>query len=780
VPPIDRTATAHPTRARQRHATRLRTLGTLGTLLAFGAIGAIGAPAASAACTLTGNGTTATPYLIGTAADMAQLGLETINGCGIDKEYALTADIVMTGYGAWNGAGTTASPFTGVLDGNGWTVRSLTATAGDSYGLFSKTSHGASIKNLTVDGFNLSGAVTSSGPTLQGTIVGEHTSGLLTIRNVHVTNGAVAGRSGGGLVGANTSSSTVTLSGVSFDGTVTMYDDAGGLYNGEAGTLNVTNAFVAGTIASTTGHAGGVAGRAVPGSLDAITVRADVSSGSGTVGGVIGTWPSGGGGTLRHLDVAGDLTGSGIVGGIVGFLQYTATQTLQRAVYRGTISATGTNMQVGGLIGRSMNMSGSSLTLTVQDAYTDGDVVFPAGATGGLRVGGLVGTQVRLSNPTTLSFVRSLGAMRLFSDGTADSRPRTGTPGFTYGTGGLLGVAEGGITVTAQESYHRPNTGGNGTGVVLGSIGYYATTTTANTDPVAGTRLARTPTQALADLPLAPSAGWGTATTWRAYDAAQQPWGQTILVNEGYPYLLFETTTDPALATVSATLSTTTPASGESIAVTWTATPSPYALPPSSPPTLTCTLDGAVITPCTSTLVLDAGTAGPHQLVLGVTAPYTGSDTVLSWTTSAPPPTPAPTPAPAPTTTTPTPPTPAVTPASTEIPTSPRVVPVPGATRCQGAACTTTGMLPAGASTVSQIARQSGAVVRGRCTVASVTTARGPRKVYACTLSVGQGTWRISTQALKNGVVIARTVKTKQVTCRTPTCSVTTPSAVTG
>ncbi len=89
-------------------------------------------------------------------------------------------------------------------------------------------------------------------------------------------------------------------------------------------------------------------------------------------------------------------------------------------------------------------------------------------------------------------------------------------------------------------------------------------------------------------------------------------------------------------------------------------------------------------------------------------------------------------------------------------------------------------MLPAGASTVSQIARQSGAVVRGRCTVASVTTARGPRKVYACTLSVGQGTWRISTQALKNGVVIARTVKTKQVTCRTPTCSVTTPSAVTG
>jgi hypothetical protein len=86
----------------------------------------------------------------------------------------------------------------------------------------------------------------------------------------------------------------------------------------------------------------------------------------------------------------------------------------------------------------------------------------------------------------------------------------------------------------------------------------------------------------------------------------------------------------------------------------------------------------------------------------------------------------------------------------------------------------------AGVSTVSQIARQSGAVVRGRCTVASVTTARGPRKVYACTLSVGQGTWRISTQALKNGVVIARTVKTKQVTCRTPTCSVTTPSAVTG
>ena len=759
MPPIDRTATTHSTRARQRHATKLRTLcalGALSTLLAFGAIGAIGAPRASAACTLSGNGTTTTPYLIGSAADMRQLGMETNDGCGLDKSYQLTADVDMSTYGAWNGAGTTASPFTGVLDGNGRTIRSLIAATGDSYGLFSKTSHGATIEHLTVDGFNLSGAVSSSGPTLQGTIVGEHTSGLLIIRNVHVTNGAVAGRSGGGLVGANSSSSTVTLIGVSFHGTVTMYDDAGGLYNGQAGTLNATDASVMGTVTSTTGNAGGVAGRAIPGSLDAITVRADVSSGSGTVGGVIGIWPSGGGGTLRRLDVAGDLTGSGIVGGIVGFLQYTAAQTLQRAVYRGTISATGTNMQVGGLIGRSMNTSGSNLTLTVQDAYTDGDVVFPASATGALRVGGLVGTQVRLSNPTTLSLVRSLGAMRLFSDGTADTRPRTGTPGFTYGTGGLLGVAEGGVTVTTQASYHRPNTGGNGTGVVMGSIGYHAATAAANTDPVAGTRLARTPAQALADLPLAAPTGWGTETTWRPYDAAQQPWGQTSLVNEGYPYLLFELDSDPTRATVTATASTNTPAVGQTVTVSWNATPSTLVTPPADPVTVTCSVDGSVIAPCPSPLTVNAGAVGTHQLIVRANHPYTSTDTVITWTTLPDP----------------------SAPVAPSAPTKPPRV--PGKTTCRNGQCTTTGTLPAGASTITQTATLSSTSVKARCKIRTVRQGTGTTRVYTCTLRVPKGAWRITTVAKKCSVVVARTVKKVKVPNRRPAVAPSGASAVLG
>ena len=107
----------------------------LTALLMIGVVGVVAAPGASAACTLAGTGlSSGDPHLIGTASDMRQLGMETSDGCGLDRFYKLTADIDMSTYGEWDGAGAynpalSATRFTGTFDGNNKTIRHITAKA---------------------------------------------------------------------------------------------------------------------------------------------------------------------------------------------------------------------------------------------------------------------------------------------------------------------------------------------------------------------------------------------------------------------------------------------------------------------------------------------------------------------------------------------------------------------------------------------------------------------------------------------------------------------------
>ncbi|MDE6086059.1 MAG: hypothetical protein K2G40_06630, partial [Muribaculaceae bacterium] len=60
----------------------------------------------------------ATP--IGSAADLAAIGKD------LSGEYELTADITLEG--EWLPIGNTADPFTGTLDGKGYTIKGLSVT----------------------------------------------------------------------------------------------------------------------------------------------------------------------------------------------------------------------------------------------------------------------------------------------------------------------------------------------------------------------------------------------------------------------------------------------------------------------------------------------------------------------------------------------------------------------------------------------------------------------------------------------------------------------------
>jgi uncharacterized repeat protein (TIGR02543 family) len=96
--------------------------------------------------------------------------------------------------------------------------------------------------------------------------------------------------------------------------------------------------------------------------------------------------------------------------------------------------------------------------------------------------------------------------------------------------------------------------------------------------------------------------------------------------------------------------------------------------------------------------------------------------------------------------------------------------------RCTGAACTTTGTLPAGATRVSQTAtsggralslgpaREMAATARGTCRVKTTRKGKAARRTYTCRIRLAKGTWAIATKALSpTGTVVAQAATVARV-----------------
>lgn len=106
---------------------------------------------------LSGSGTALSPYLIGTAADIAELATLINAGTGIDKYYKMTADIDLTGVD-WVpiGDNTTTHSFDGDFNGDGHKITNLTC-AQENAGLFGYIGHNSgTVYNVGIESGNIS------------------------------------------------------------------------------------------------------------------------------------------------------------------------------------------------------------------------------------------------------------------------------------------------------------------------------------------------------------------------------------------------------------------------------------------------------------------------------------------------------------------------------------------------------------------------------------------------------------------------------------------------
>lgn len=314
------------------------------------------------ACTLTGAGSTADPYQVASAGDLAQVGL----GCGMSAKYLQTADITLTGtnnllpIGASN-INNAATTFSGVYNGGDFTISGLnqsntSSTNNVRLGLFGYLSD-ATVKNLKLTNASITLGSTSLTSSTQylfaGALAGEVSpNSTATITNVSVSDSSVSVSTtgngnavGGGVFGRVVGTTTVSY-------------------------VSASNVTVSGSAtAQAYLHLGGFAGTLYGGTFSAI-------SSSGSVQG-------------SH---SGPLTNQIILGGLVG--DFMASATVQDSYSTASVSGTAPNLQHWGLGG----LVGATFAGSINRSYATGSVT---GSTSlcvtAARCGGLVGTDLGLT-----------------------------------------------------------------------------------------------------------------------------------------------------------------------------------------------------------------------------------------------------------------------------------------------------------------------------------------------------------------------------------------------
>jgi parallel beta-helix repeat protein len=181
-----------------------------------------------------GTGEPNDPYLIYTAEHMNAIGTEPNDW---DKHFKLMADIDLSPF-SYNSAliapdvdpcdpSFRGTSFTGIFDGNGYTILHLTITGGGYLGLFGQSEAGAEVKNLGLVDINITGS------DYVGSLVGFNRGRIAT----SYSTGTVRGdKRVGGLTGRNWGSITASYSTV----TVTGNEDVGGLAAGNYGSITTS------------------------------------------------------------------------------------------------------------------------------------------------------------------------------------------------------------------------------------------------------------------------------------------------------------------------------------------------------------------------------------------------------------------------------------------------------------------------------------------------------------------------------------------------------------
>ncbi|NMG36880.1 filamentous hemagglutinin N-terminal domain-containing protein [Azoarcus sp. TTM-91] len=288
-----------------------------------------------------GDGSTATPYLIEDVYGLQGMASTNL----LADHFALAADIAASGTAGWNGGagfnpiGTSGTPFSGSLDGQGHTIGGLTINraATNGIGLFGVT-QGATIRDLGLVGGNIAGA------NRVGALVGFMQYGSLS--GSFATSSVSGDALVGGLVGLN------------------------GLA-GSGGTISTS--YAAGAVSAATGAAGGFVGGNAGIIMDAYATG--TVSGGDSVGGFVGTADSG---NISRAYATGAVSGGTQLGGFAGNVQAGAVNTgsFWNTDSTGLLSATGAGSSAGitGLTSAQMRSLATYAGWSIDDAGGTGSV----------------------------------------------------------------------------------------------------------------------------------------------------------------------------------------------------------------------------------------------------------------------------------------------------------------------------------------------------------------------------------------------------------------------
>jgi uncharacterized repeat protein (TIGR02543 family) len=314
---------------------------------------------AFAANEFSGNGTSSSPYLIGTADQLNQIRSAYLNK-NLYFKLTKNIDLGTSSYkDNWSPIGDKSNtPFRGNFDGNGFVITGLTIDKMSSnLGLFGFTSNESSITNLMLEDVNVTGMNNVGG------LVGANRG---KISNSSVTGQVYGDEGTGGLVGNNG---------------VTIYNP-NAIINNCYAEVNVKGAYGAGgLIGENTGiisysHATGeVKGDYAVGGLvgdNSGTISYSYATGKmidgQSIGGLVGSNSTDG--TISNSFAAGQVNGTFSTGGLTGY-NYGA---ISKSYSTGEVNG---YQHVGGLV--------SNLEGTISDSFTTGNV------NGSSFVGGLIG-----------------------------------------------------------------------------------------------------------------------------------------------------------------------------------------------------------------------------------------------------------------------------------------------------------------------------------------------------------------------------------------------------
>jgi uncharacterized repeat protein (TIGR02543 family) len=403
----------------------------------------------------------------------------------LGASYRLKNDIDLGGV-EWIPLGNNLTPFTGIFDGQWYTISGINITTSQTYiGLFGYNE--GTLKNIVLDQLtiNVTGAVEQN---LYGAGLVGYNKGLIDditnlTGNIYIKARGGANAYVGGIVGYQNTSIELSYLHNDFMIEGDLATSVGGLV-GEGFTTTISGSYNSGAVSgsylvgglvgygdtatiSSSYNSGAVSGSAQVGGLvgygNTTTISGSYNSGSVSggfyVGGLVGYGGSRGTTTTISSSYnSGSVSGSYYVGGLVGFGSYT---TIISSYNSGSVSGSD---QVGGLVGY-------GYTITISSSYNSGAVSGSDNYVGGLVGYGSYTTTISGSyNSGAVSGSGNVGGLVGVGFATISGSYNSGSVSGIDQVGGLVGY---GSNATISGSYNSGSV--SGITYVGGLVGYEQT-----------------------------------------------------------------------------------------------------------------------------------------------------------------------------------------------------------------------------------------------------------------------------------------------------------------